>query len=50
MDWARPRLERHDPDAAAEQMIKHLEHVESSLRLNVDDSGAIDLEKILSLN
>ena len=43
-------VERHDPEAAAEQMIKHLDHVESSLNLNVDDSGAIDLEKVLSLS
>lgn len=42
-------VERRDPEAAADQMLKHIEHVESSLNLNVDDSGTIDLEKILSL-
>lgn len=41
-------IERRDGTAAAEGMIRHISHVEGSLRLDVDEEGSIDLEKVFA--
>jgi len=41
-------IEAHDADRAAELMVRHLEHVEHSLKLEPPESGEIDLESVFA--
>jgi DNA-binding GntR family transcriptional regulator len=41
-------IEAHDADRAAELMLRHLEHVEHSLKLEPPESGEINLESVFA--
>jgi DNA-binding GntR family transcriptional regulator len=41
-------IEAHDAERAAELMVRHLDHVEHSLKLEPPESGEIDLESVFA--